>query len=97
MTIGIKKGGYAKKKKYNAVARINTFDNVGLLQAIENYLGAKEIVNLIRKKKITTFRSFYKELIDVFMEYGVKFHKSSDAHKYQDIGRCFEEIIDNVR
>lgn len=38
-----------------------------------------------------------KELIDVFMEYGVRFHKSSDAHKYQDIGRCFEKIIDSVR
>ena len=83
MTIGIKKGGYAKKNNYNAVARINTYDNVGLLQAIETYLGAKEIVNLIRKKKITTFRSFYKELIDVFDE--VKITKIFDA-KYKPHG-----------
>lgn len=35
------------------------------------------------------------ELIKTFLKYDVKFHKSSDAHKYEDIGRCFNEITEN--
>ena len=37
-----------------------------------------------------------KELIKILLKHNVKFHKSSDAHKYEDIGRSFFTIIDNL-
>ena len=36
------------------------------------------------------------ELIEILKKHHVKFHKSSDAHVYQDIGRVFEQIEDNL-
>jgi len=30
------------------------------------------------------------------LKYDVKFHKSSDAHKAEDIGRAFNTIIENI-
>ena len=36
------------------------------------------------------------ELLEIFKKYDVKFHKSSDAHVYQDIGRVFDQIEDNL-
>lgn len=36
-----------------------------------------------------------KELEDIFKEYGVRFHRSSDAHVYTDIGRVFDQIDEN--
>ena len=35
------------------------------------------------------------ELLQIFKEHHVRFHKSSDAHQYQDIGRVFDEIEEN--
>lgn len=35
-------------------------------------------------------------LLEAFKEYGVKFHRSSDAHQYEDIGRVFDEIESSV-
>ena len=35
------------------------------------------------------------ELIKIFKEHHVKFHKSSDAHVYTDIGRVFDELEEN--
>lgn len=37
-----------------------------------------------------------KELIEALKKYDVKFHKSSDAHVYTDIGRVFDELEDNL-
>ena len=37
-----------------------------------------------------------KELIDALKRHNVKFHKSSDAHVYQDIGRVFNQLEDNL-
>lgn len=37
-----------------------------------------------------------KELIKILKEHNVKFHKSSDAHKYIDIARSFSTIEDNL-
>ena len=36
------------------------------------------------------------ELLKIFKEYDVKFHKSSDAHIAKDIGRVFEELEENL-
>lgn len=36
------------------------------------------------------------ELIEILKKYDVKFHKSSDAHVYLDIGRVFEKLEDNL-
>ena len=37
-----------------------------------------------------------KELIDILKRYDVKFVKSSDAHIYNDIGRVFDQLEDNL-
>ena len=37
-----------------------------------------------------------KELIEILKKYDVKFHKSSDAHIYTDIGRVFDQLEDNL-
>ena len=37
-----------------------------------------------------------KDLLDIFLKYDVKFHKSSDAHNIEDCGRVFDKIIDNL-
>ena len=36
------------------------------------------------------------KLIKIFKKYDVKFHKSSDAHIYSDIGRVFDQLEDNL-
>lgn len=36
------------------------------------------------------------ELIEILKKHNVKFHKSSDAHEYTDIGRVFDQIEDNL-
>lgn len=36
------------------------------------------------------------KLLKAFKKYRVKFHRSSDAHKYEDIGRAFESIESSV-
>ena len=35
-------------------------------------------------------------LLKAYKKYGVKYHRSSDAHKYEDIGRAFEQIDSSV-
>ena len=35
-------------------------------------------------------------MLKTLQKYDVKFHKSSDAHKYSDIGRVFELMIENI-
>lgn len=35
-------------------------------------------------------------LLKAFKKYGVKYHRSSDAHKYEDIGRAFDKIDSSV-
>ena len=37
-----------------------------------------------------------KDLLDSLLKEDVKFHKSSDAHKAEDIGRVFDDLIDNL-
>lgn len=37
-----------------------------------------------------------KELLEMFDKYKIKYHRSSDAHKYQDIGRVFEKLKSSV-
>lgn len=37
-----------------------------------------------------------KELIDILKKYDVKFCKSSDAHRYEDIGRVFDDLDINL-
>ena len=37
-----------------------------------------------------------KELLEMFDKYKIKYHRSSDAHKYQDIGRVFEQLKSSV-
>lgn len=36
------------------------------------------------------------EMLRAFLKHNVKFHKSSDAHTYKDIGRAFDSIIENT-
>ena len=36
------------------------------------------------------------QVIKVFKKHHVKFHRSSDAHEAKDIGRCFEELEENI-
>ena len=36
------------------------------------------------------------ELLELFKKYDVKFHRSSDAHVYTDIGRAFDKIEENL-
>ena len=35
------------------------------------------------------------EMLEIFKKHNIKFHKSSDAHIFSDIGRIFDKIIDN--
>ena len=37
-----------------------------------------------------------KELLEIFKKYDVKFHRSSDAHVYTDIGRVFDLLEENL-
>lgn len=36
------------------------------------------------------------EMLEIFLKHNVKFHKSSDAHVYKDIGRSFHTVIENL-
>lgn len=36
------------------------------------------------------------ELLNMFKKYNVRFHRSSDAHQYRDIGRVFEQLESSV-
>ena len=42
------------------------------------------------------YPGFAPELLKIFKKYDVKFHKSSDAHVYTDIGRAFDQMEDNL-
>lgn len=36
------------------------------------------------------------EMLRIFDKHGIKYHRSSDAHVYEDIGRAFETIKENI-
>ena len=37
-----------------------------------------------------------KEMLSIFDKYNIKYHRSSDAHKYNDIGRAFDSLKENL-
>ncbi|MCR5309374.1 MAG: histidinol-phosphatase HisJ family protein [Bacilli bacterium] len=37
-----------------------------------------------------------KEMIEIFDKYNIKYHRSSDAHKFEDIGRAFDTLKECV-
>jgi len=43
-----------------------------------------------------SYPGLHPNLIKALLKYNVKFHKSSDAHVYKDIGRVFNQIIENL-
>ena len=36
------------------------------------------------------------EMLNIFAKYNIKYHRSSDAHEYQDIGRAFDTVKENL-
>lgn len=56
-------------------------------QAVENNSG------LIRNG--FSYPGMSKEMLNAMIRHDVKFHKSSDAHKFEDIGRAFDLLIEN--
>ena len=36
------------------------------------------------------------EMLEIFLKHNIKFHRSSDAHVYTDIGRAFDSVIENT-
>lgn len=35
------------------------------------------------------------EMLEIFLKHNIKFHRSSDAHRFEDIGRAFDTLIEN--
>ena len=36
------------------------------------------------------------DMLKIFDRYNIKYHRSSDAHKYEDIGRAFDTLKENL-
>lgn len=36
------------------------------------------------------------DMLNIFAKYNIKYHRSSDAHEYQDIGRAFDTVKENL-